>query len=466
VPSSGRQVGPAVGAGVAAIALALVGLVVLASPASAQAGERPRVLRTTVDDPITPVIADHVAESIERAEDGGYELLVIELDTPGGLDESMRDIITDVLNAEVPVAVYVSPGGARAASAGALIALSAHVAAMAPGTAIGASTPVDLGGGEVEDKVVNDAAAYAEALAELRGRNVEVAAEMVREGRSLPVEDAVDADVVDMEVRSLAELLESVDGLVVDVGSENRPVTLRTADAAVDDHDMGWFRRVQQTLANPNLVFLFLSLGTLGLLYELATPGVGAGGVVGATSLVLGLFSLAVLPVRAAGVLLLLVAVAMFVAEMFAPGIGVAAAGGTGALVLSAVFLFRDAPGLEVSMAVVAPVAVVVGGAVVLAGRLVVRSRHAPSVLTGAGLLVGKTATVRRAGAAGNAGSQAFIEGAWWRIRSTGAPVDEGSVVRVVGVDGLDLLVEPAAPVSDRPDSDEDQLDNRGKDHE
>jgi membrane-bound serine protease (ClpP class) len=272
VPSSGRHVGPAVAAVFAA--LALVGLVGASSPASGQAAEGPRVLRTTVDDAITPVIAGHVAESIERAEDGGYELLVVELDTPGGLDESMRDIITDVLDAEVPVAVYVSPRGARAASAGALIALSAHVAAMAPGTAIGASTPVDLGGGEVDDKVVNDATAYAEALAELRGRNVEVAAEMVREGRSLPVDEAVDEDVVDLEAGSLGELLDRVDGLVVEVGPESRPATLRTADAAVDDHDMGWFRRVQQTLANPNLVFLFLSLGTLGLLYEWATPGV------------------------------------------------------------------------------------------------------------------------------------------------------------------------------------------------
>lgn len=456
MPSSGRHVGPAVGAIVAAFAV--VGVASLAPSASGQAADGPRVLRTTVDDAITPVIADHVADSIERAEDGGYELLVIELDTPGGLEESMRDVIADVLDAEVPVAVYVSPQGARAASAGALIALSAHVAAMAPGTAIGASTPVDLGGGEVDDKVVNDAAAYAEALAELRGRNVDVAAEMVREGRSLPVHDAVSEDVVDLEAASLGELLDRVDALVVEVGPENRPATLRTADAAVDDHDMGWFRSVQQTLANPNLVFLFLSLGTLGLLYELATPGVGAGGVVGATSLVLGLFSLAVLPVQAAGVLLLLVAAAMFVAEMFAPGIGVAAAGGTGALVLSAIFLFRDVPGLEVSMAVVAPVAVVVGGAVVLAGRLVVRSRHAPSTLTGPGRFVGRTVTVRRAGAAADQGGQAFLEGAWWRVRTMGPPVQQGTVVRVVDVDGLDLLVEPVP--------DDHPPDNRRNDHE
>jgi membrane-bound serine protease (ClpP class) len=474
VPRTGRRVGSTVPAVVAALGVALVCLIGLAPPASGQAAEAPRVLHTTVKDAITPVIADHLHDAVERAEGGGYDLLVVELDTPGGLDSSMRDIIQDVLDAELPVAVYVSPRGARAASAGALIALSAHVAAMAPGTAIGASTPVDLEGGEVNDKVVNDAAAYAEALAELRGRDVAVAAEMVRDGRSLPVSEAVDAEVVDLAAGSVTDLLDDIDGLVVDVGPESRPTTLRTAGAAIDDYEMGLLRRIQQVLADPNLVFLFLSLGTLGIIYELATPGVGAGGVVGVTFILLALFALSVLPVSAVGVLLLLLAGAMFVAELFAPGLGIAAAGGTGALVLSGIFLFREAPGLEVSMAVVAPVAVVVGGAVVVAGRLVVRSRRALSTLTGPGLLVGQVATVRRAGPASG---QAFLEGAWWNVRSTCPPVDDGSLVRVVGMDGLDLLVEPvdAQPVDAQPDdpradnrsSDNHRPDNRGlQDHE
>lgn len=185
MPSTGRHGGTTISAVVATLAAALVCLIGAGSPAFAQT-EKPRVLRTTVEGAITPVIADHIHDAVKRAEDGGYDLLVVELDTPGGLDSSMRKIIRDILDAEVPVAVYVSPRGARAASAGALIALSAHVAAMAPGTAIGASTPVELDGGEVNDKVVNDAAAYAEALAELRGRDAKVAEEMVRDGRSLP----------------------------------------------------------------------------------------------------------------------------------------------------------------------------------------------------------------------------------------------------------------------------------------
>jgi membrane-bound serine protease (ClpP class) len=303
---------------------------------------------------------------------------------------------------------------------------------------------VSLDGAEVSDKVVNDAAAFAEAIAAERGRNVDVAVDMVREGRSLPVDEAVDLGVVDFEAGSLPELLSLVDGEVVEVGPDERRVMLRTAGAAVDDYDMGLFRRIQQTLADPNLAFLFLSIGTLAIIYELASPGVGAGGVVGGTLLLLALFSLSVLPVNAAGLLLLVLAAAMFVAELFAPGVGVAAAGGTAALVLAGIFLFPDTPGLSVSMAVVAPVAAVVGGAVVVAGRLVVRARRAPVTASGPGALVGQVATVRRSG---DTTAQVFVEGAWWTVRSTGSRPEDGSAVRIVGLDGLDLLGEPVDAV-------------------
>jgi membrane-bound serine protease (ClpP class) len=440
----------------ACLGLAVAGLVMLASASGAQEPTaRPAVLHTTVAGPITPVIDDHLADAIARAEGGGHAALVVELDTPGGLDTSMRAIIQDFLDADVPVVVYVSPQGARAGSAGALITLSAHVAAMAPGTAIGASTPVDLEGGEVSDKVVNDAAAYAEAVAELRGRNAEVAVDMVREGRSLPASEALALDVVDVEAASLPELLDLIDGMAVDVGPDERRVTLATAGAVVDDYEMGLFRRIQQTLADPNLAFLFLSIGTLGLVYELATPGVGVGGVVGLTCILLALFSLSVLPVSAVGILLLLLSAALFVAELFAPGVGIAAAGGTVMLLLSGVFLFRDAPGLQVSMAVVVPVAAVVGCAVVIAGRLVWRARRARSTLTGPGLFVGRVATVSRRGAA----TQAFVEGAWWNVRSSGDAVDDGTRVRIVDVDGLDLVVEPCPEQSPQTPTDTPRTD-------
>jgi membrane-bound serine protease (ClpP class) len=318
---------------------------------------------------------------------------------------------------------------------------------MAPGTAIGASTPVDLEGGDVGRKVINDAAALAESIARLRGRNVDFAIDTVREGRSAAADEAVEIGAVDLLARSLPDLFDEVDGRTVELPA-GRTVSLDTAGASVDEYDMGVLRRIQQVLADPNLAFLFLSVGTLGLIYELATPGVGVGGVIGVVLILLAMFALSVLPVNAVGLLLLAMAAALFVAELFAPGIGVAAAGGAALLALSGVFLFRDTPGLSVSLAVIAPVAVVMGGAVVVAGRLVMRSRRSPTTATGPGLFLDRAVTVR--GAAGSRG-QTFVEGAWWNVRSTAGDLDEGGAVRVVGMDGLDLLVEPAPPQSTTP---------------
>lgn len=425
------------------------GLVLVAgAPAGAQGQDGTRVLVTEIDDAITPVIADHLVDGVERAEDGGYAAYVVSLDTPGGLDSSMRKIIQRFLGAEVPVVVFVSPQGARAASAGALITFSAHVAAMAPATSIGAATPVNLDGGEVGGKVVNDAAAFAESVAEVRGRNVEFAGQTVREGRSVSASEAVELGAVDMVASSVTELLDAVDGSTVEVGPAGRPVTLAVAGAVQDQHELGLFRQIQQVLADPNVAFLLLSLGTLAIVYELASPGIGAGGTVGVISILIGLFSLSVLPVNAVGLLLLLAAAVLFVAELYAPGIGVAAVGGTAALVLSGVFLFDDAPGLEVSLAVVTPIALVVGGLVVVAGRLVVRAKLAESTTTGPGLFVGRTVTVEHVR---DGHGQAHIEGAWWRVRSSGGPLVEGSRARIVEVAGLDLVVVPEGPEASQP---------------
>ncbi len=409
----------------------------IASPVGAQ-GTRSGVLLADVEGVITPVMANHVDAALDRAERGGNAALVITMDTPGGLDSSMRKIVQRILGSRVPVVVYVSPQGARAASAGAIITLSAHVAAMAPGTAIGASTPVDLEGGDVERKVVNDAAAFAESLARLRNRNVKFAVDTVREGRSASAAEAVEIGAVDLLAPTLTDLLDTVDGREVDVAGEQ--VVLRTAGATVERFDMSLLRRIQQVLADPNLAFLFMSVGTLGIIYEVASPGVGAGGILGVVLILLGLFSLSVLPVNAVGLLLLVLAAGLFLAELFAPGVGVAAVGGTVALVLSGIFLFRDTPGFGVSLAVVAPVAVVVGGAVVLAGRLVVRSTRSLSTTTGPGLFRDRIVTVRHSD--GTRG-RTFVEGAWWNVRSSGRRLAEGEEVRVVDVDGLDLVVDP-----------------------
>jgi membrane-bound serine protease (ClpP class) len=402
-------------------------------------GAGSRVLVTTIDDVITPVIADHLGDGVERAARGGYQAYVVQLDTPGGLDVSMRHIIQDFLDAGVPVVVYVSPPGARAASAGALITFSAHVAAMAPGTAIGAATPVDLEGGDLGDKAVNDAAALAESVARLRGRNVEFAVDTVRQARSAPVDEALELGAIDVVAASLPELLEGIDGTEVTLAG-GEMVTLATDDAAVERFDIGFFRQVLQWLADPNLAFLFLSVGTLGLIYELASPGVGAGGVVGASLIILAMFSLSVLPVDAVGLLFLLLAAALLVAELFVPGVGVFATLGAVALVLSGLFLFRGTAGLEVSLLVTLPTALLVGGGTVVAGRLALRARRAPSTTTGKGTLVGRVVTVQRS--EGSTG-QAHVDGTWWNLRSTGPPLEPGDQLRVRSVDGLDLVVEP-----------------------
>ena len=399
------------------------------------------MLVTRVDDAITPVIADHLGEGVGRAETGAYQAYVVELDTPGGLDTSMRDVVQRFLSAEVPVVVYVTPSGARAASAGAIITLSANVAAMAPGTAIGAATPVGIEGDDVERKIVNDAAALAESIAEQRGRDVEFAIDTVREGRSVAASEAVAVGAVDLRADSLERLLKVIDGTVTEVGSGER-WTLHTAGAEIDRYDLGLFRRILQFLADPNLAFLLLSFGTLGLVYELATPGVGFGGAVGVVCLVLGLFALSVLPVNVAGLLLMLLAATLFVAEVVAPGFAGFAVGGAVTLVLSGVFLFRDASGAEVGLEVLLPVAIVVGAAVVFAGRLALRSRSTPSTVTGSGLLVGRVVQLERGD---GDRMQTFVEGAWWNARSTSGAVPTGAHARVIDVKGLTLIVEPVA---------------------
>jgi membrane-bound serine protease (ClpP class) len=422
--------------------LGLVALSLGACSSGSVAVDGPFVLATTIDGPITPVIAGHIRDGIDQAERNGAVAYLIRLDTPGGLDSSMRDIIQEIYAASVPVIVYVAPAGARGTSAGAIITFAAHVAAMAPGTAIGAATPVGGGGGEdLDTKVINDAAAFAESIAELRGRNAEFIVETVTEGRSASATEALDLGAIDLIAATTTELLEAVDGLVLEVGQPSADYQLETAGIAVVEQEMGFFRSVQQVLADPNIAFLLLSIGTLGLIYELASPGLGVGAVLGLTFIVLGLFGLAVLSVNLVGVVFLLLAAALFVAEVFAPGIGIAAAGGAFALVLSAIFLFDDAPGLEVSLAVILPAIAVITLFVVAAGRFAMRARRAPSTTTGADLVVGHEAEVRApAGVA-----QVFAAGAWWGIRSqrAGQSVVVGDRVRIVGIDGLTLLIEP-----------------------
>lgn len=433
----------------------LAALGTLPAAATGAGSDGRRVLVTEVATPITPVVADHLSAGLEQAAEGEYAAYVIALDTPGGLVDSMRDIVGDILASPVPVVVYVSPDGARAASAGAVITFASHVAVMAPGTTIGAATPVGMEGEEVSDKIVNDAAAQAEALARLRDRDVEFAGDTVREGRSATVDEALELGVVDARAPTLERALEAADGLRVTVTGE-REVTVRTADAAVERYDMGLFRQILQTLADPNIAFLLLTLGTLGLIYELATPGVGVAGSIGTIALLLALFSLSVLPVNVVGLLLLAVAVALFVAEVLAPGVAGFGFGGAVVLVLAAVFLFDDAEGVSVDLTAALPLAVVMFFGALLAGRVAVRARRTPSTMTGADVFTDRVVTVREAD--GRTG-RTYAQGAWWSLRSTGADLEVGTEARVVDVDGLVLVVEPVTG-EERADG---QLTDRGK---
>lgn len=430
-----------------AVLLALMSLgggVVHAEPAAGGAppvgvDTPPRVLATTIDSAITPVVADHLEAGLQRARRQGYDAYLIELDTPGGLVTSMRDIVEDILASPVPVILYVSPDGARAGSAGAIITFASHVAVMAPGTSIGAATPVGMQGEDVSDKIVNDAAAQAESLAQLRGRNVEFAVDTVREGRSAPMREAVRIGAVDARAATQRQALAVADGMTVRI-SGDRKVTVQTDGAVVDRYDLGAFRTALQFLADPNVAFLLLTLGSLGLIYELATPGVGVAGATGATAFVLAMFSLSVLPVNVVGLLLLAMAIGLFVAELFAPGIAGFAFGGAVVLVLAALFLFDDAEGVGVDAGAAVPTAVLAGALAVLAGRVAIRARRQPSRASGPEHFTGRTVTVREAD--GPTG-RTFTEGTWWSVRSTGADLQPGEHARVVGLDGLVMVVDP-----------------------
>jgi membrane-bound serine protease (ClpP class) len=423
------------------LAAVLSGLLALAGGVLAQdATDGGTTVATTgVSGPITPVVADHLTRTIEDAAAAGHEALVVTLDTPGGGLAPTRDIVQTFLDAPLPVIVHVAPRGADAGSAGTFITYAAHVAAMAPATTIGAATPVDMEGQEVGDKIVENTVAFAEALAEERGRDRDFAVAAVRDGRSVTAATAVEEGAVDLLAGSLPELLDEVDGLDVEVGDST--VTLATAGATTVEMNLSGTRAILQLLADPNLAFIFLTLGTLGILYEIASPGMGLGGVVGGISLILAMFSLAVLPVSWAGAALLLLAAAMFVAELFMPGVGVGAAGGTIALLLGGIFLFQAPTGISLDWWVLVPTVVVAFLMCVLAGRLVARAHHGGSRVA-SDFNIGRVVVVERA-AEGR--PRARLDGTWWRLRSedTATTLRDGQRYVVVGRDNLDLIVAP-----------------------
>jgi membrane-bound serine protease (ClpP class) len=393
------------------------------------------VLVADVNGPITPAVAHYLGAAVDSAVEAD-SVLVVTIDTPGGLDASMRDIVQMFLNAETPIVVYVQPEGARAASAGTFIVMSAHVAAMAPATSIGAATPVEGQTGETaSDKVINDAASFAVSVADRRGRSTEFAEDAVRDGRSITANEATEGEVVDLVADDIDGLLEAIDGWVVDVkGTE---MTLDTAGVVPETYELSTFGRILTQLADPNLAFLFISLGTLAVVYEAANPGLGFAGIAGVILLLIGFFALSVLPVQATGIALLVLAVALYVGEVFVPGVGVLAAGGTISLLLAGVFLFEGQ--LEVNPPVLWPTALLAGLFTAFAGRAALKARLRPAT-TGASTLLGRLVTVQ---GDPEGGWSVFLEGSWWTVRPVRGALRAGEQAEVVGMEGLELIVDP-----------------------
>ena len=407
--------------------------------------------------PIGPASAEFVGRSLDRAQQESAALVVLRMDTPGGLDASMREIVQAILASQVPVATFVAPQGARAASAGAFIAYASHVVAMAPGTNIGAATPVALGGspepgapakGEpgpakadaARAKAINDAAAYLRSLAELRGRNAEWAEKAVRDGASLAAHEALREKVIDVIAEDVPSLLAAIEGR--EVGTRGAAVRLETKGATVHQVAPGWRTRLLQAIGNPSVALVLMMIGIYGLIFELASPGFGVAGTVGAVCLLLGLFALQMLPISYAGLALIVLGVALMVAEGLAPSFGILGAGGAIAFVLGGIMLVREeqVPGFELPMGLVAGLAVSSAVICVAAVRFALRSRKLP-VRTGARAMVGSRATVLESdGLAG----WAELHGERWQFRSSAA-IAPGDAVRVTGISGLVLEVEPVS---------------------
>lgn len=411
-----------------------------------------------LDGAITPATASYFIRALGDAHDANAAALVVRLDTPGGLDEAMRDMIKEILASRVPVVFYVAPNGSRAASAGTYLLYASHVAAMAPATNIGSSTPVNIGGGQfpspaeqpdgsgeepaagasaMERKVVNDAVAYIRGLATLRGRNADWAEQTVREAANLPAAEALEMNVIDVVAESLDALLATLDGRTITV--EGGSVTLDLTNAEIVTVVPDWRDELLALITNPSVAYLLLLLGLYGLILEFYNPGFGVPGVVGVICLLLGAYALQMLPISYAGLALLLVGIALMVAEVVTPTVGVLGAGGVVAFVAGSIMLFdSDLPGYRVSLPIVAAAAVASAGIFMLGLGAAARARRL-RVTTGREAMLG-AAAVALEDFAESGRVRAFSEN--WQARSP-RPVHKGDPLRITGIEGLVLTVEP-----------------------
>jgi membrane-bound serine protease (ClpP class) len=436
----------------AAFALVAALAAITASVIAAAAAKRAIVLE--VNGVIGPAIADYVGRELRTVKPDNVGLVVLRMNTPGGLDTSMREMIAAILAAPVPVATYVAPNGARAASAGTYIAYASAVAAMAPGTNIGAATPVQLGpppilpGGKPEQKnepadaatrkAVNDAVAYIRGLAELNGRNADWAVEAVRTAASLPASEALKLGVIDVIADDVPDLLRKIDGRAALVAG--KPQRLATAGLEIVTVAPDWRTELLAIITNPNVAFILLLIGIYGLIFEFLSPGAVAPGLTGAICLLVALYALNLLPINYAGAALVMLGIGLMVAEVHIGAFGVIGVGGIAAFIIGAIMMFPPGvPGLELSPANVVGAAILTGSLMLLVLGMLLRSRRRVVVAGAEALLGAEGQAVSWQGAEG----RVRVHGEVWRARAATPPLP-GARVKVVGREGLVLIVERA----------------------
>jgi membrane-bound serine protease (ClpP class) len=455
--SRNGQLPTPLGAGVRITAL----LALLVAPMQVAAAERATVLE--IEGAIGPAVANYVVHELSRVDSASTGLVILRMNTPGGLDTSMREIIRAILSSPVPVAAYVAPSGARAASAGTYIAYASAVAAMAPGTNLGAATPVQLRGlpllpeqpsspkgqdkageGKRADepvdtetrKAVNDAVAYIRGLAELNDRNADWAVDAVRSAVSLPASEALKLHVIDVIADDVTDLLRKIDGRVVKVAG--KPARLATAGLAVVTVPPDWRTELLAVITNPNVAFILMLIGVYGLIFEFLNPGAVAPGLIGAISLLVALFALNLLPINYAGAGLVLLGIGLMVAEAHIGSFGVIGVGGIVAFAIGSIMMFPSGvPGFQLSLAVVAAATLVTAAFFLLVISMLLRSRRRPVVTGKEALLGAEGETVAWQGAEG----RVRVQGEIWRARAA-APLQPGTRIKVVDSDGLVLVVE------------------------